>query len=115
MSSLLNNDVKETCMKAGANSFIDKKASIPHIMQSLNALLTATSHAVNESSPVLKLSKRQRQIVMMLDIGMSNKSIANELNISQKTVNVHLWHLFRRIGVSSRTQAIRFARTNALL
>jgi DNA-binding NarL/FixJ family response regulator len=62
-----------------------------------------------------KLSKRQTQLIAMLDQGMSNRDIATELDISEHTVKVHLWRLFRRLGVKSRTQALHHARTNGLL
>ena len=47
--------------------------------------------------------------------GMSNRDIATDLEISEHTVKVHLWRLFRRLGVKSRTQALHYARTNGLL
>ena len=62
-----------------------------------------------------KLSKRQAQLIVMLDRGLSNREIADELGISEHTVKVHLWRLFRRLGVKSRTQTIHYARTHGLL
>ena len=62
-----------------------------------------------------KLSKRQTQLIAMLDKGMSNREIATQLEISEHTVKVHLWRLFRRLGVKSRTQTIHYARTHGLL
>ena len=62
-----------------------------------------------------KLSKRQKQLILMLDRGLSNRDIATELSISEHTVKVHLWRLFRRLGVKSRTQTLHFARTHGLL
>jgi DNA-binding NarL/FixJ family response regulator len=46
---------------------------------------------------------------------MSNRDIATDLEISEHTVKVHLWRLFRRLGVKSRTQALHYARTNGLI
>ena len=40
------------------------------------------------------------------------RDIADKLSISEHTVKVHFWRLFRRLGVNSRTQALHFARTN---
>ena len=62
-----------------------------------------------------KLSKRQKQLIVMLDRGLSNREIADELGISEHTVKVHLWRLFRRLGVKSRTQTIHYARTHGML
>jgi hypothetical protein len=48
----------------------------------------------------------------MLDQGLSNRDIAEKLDISEHTVKVHFWRLFRRLGVNSRTQALSWWRTN---
>ena len=62
-----------------------------------------------------KLSKRQKQLIVMLDQGLSNREIAEVLGISEHTVKVHLWRLFKRIGVNSRTQMLHYARVNGFL
>jgi len=51
-----------------------------------------------------RLTDRQAQIVSMLQIGMSNKEISNRLGLSEGTVKVHLHRLYRKMGVSNRTQ-----------
>ena len=68
-----------------------------------------------EAKAETKLSKRQKQLIVMLDEGLSNRDIAERLGISEHTVKVHLWRLFRRLGVKSRTQTLHFARMNGLL
>jgi DNA-binding NarL/FixJ family response regulator len=62
-----------------------------------------------------KLSKRQKQLLGLLDKGLSNRDIAAALEISEHTVKVHLWRLFRRLNVKSRSQASHLARTAGLL
>ena len=71
---------------------------------------------MEEESPLTnsKLSKRQVQLLAALEEGLSNRDIAERLGISEHTVKVHLWRLFRRLGVKSRTQAIHTARLNGL-
>ena len=71
----------------------------------------------DENAPTIpeKLSKRQKQLLVMLDRGLSNRDIAEQLQISEHTVKVHLWRLFRRLNVKSRTQTIHYARTHGLL
>ncbi len=51
-----------------------------------------------------RLTSRQNQIVAMLKIGSSNKEIASVLRLSEGTIKVHLHRIYRRIGVSNRTQ-----------
>jgi len=46
---------------------------------------------------------------------MSNRDIAETLQISEHTVKVHLWRLFKRFNVKSRSQATHLARTHGLL
>ena len=71
----------------------------------------------DENAPTIpeKLSKRQKQLLVMLDRGLSNRDIAEQLQISEHTVKVHLWRLFRRLNVKSRSQASHLARTAGLL
>jgi pimeloyl-ACP methyl ester carboxylesterase/DNA-binding CsgD family transcriptional regulator len=56
------------------------------------------------------LSKRERETLALLAEGLSNSEIAERLGISEKTVRNHLSHLFDKLGVWSRAQAIVFAR-----
>ena len=110
-------DMEDACIEAGADTYIEKSASSAELAAALRGLLMAGSEETDE--PPLasnsKLSKRQTQLIAMLDKGMSNRDIATDLEISEHTVKVHLWRLFRRLGVKSRTQALHYARTNGLL
>jgi pimeloyl-ACP methyl ester carboxylesterase/DNA-binding CsgD family transcriptional regulator len=56
------------------------------------------------------LSPRERDTLRLLTDGLSNSEIAERLGISEKTVRNHLSHLFDKLGVWSRTQAVVFAR-----
>jgi DNA-binding NarL/FixJ family response regulator len=47
--------------------------------------------------------------------GKSNKEIANELGISDRTVKSHLGHLFEKLGVTSRTEAVKVASRRGLV
>jgi DNA-binding NarL/FixJ family response regulator len=107
------------CMEAGADAFIEKSNSPAQIIAALRSLLVTEEEisiedAATPSGPT-KLSKRQKQLILMLDQGLSNRDIAEKLEISEHTVKVHFWRLFRRLGVNSRTQALHFARTNGWL
>ncbi|RPJ70301.1 MAG: alpha/beta fold hydrolase [Acidobacteria bacterium] len=58
----------------------------------------------------VSLSPREREVLALLSDGLSNAAIAEGLGISEKTVRNHLSHLFDKLGVWSRAQAIVFAR-----
>ena len=63
-----------------------------------------------ESEAFAPLSPREREVLALLSEGLSNADIAEGLGISEKTVRNHLSHLFDKLGVWSRAQAIVFAR-----
>jgi DNA-binding NarL/FixJ family response regulator len=60
------------------------------------------------------LSKREREVLALVAEGLPNKRIAQRLEISEKTVKAHLTQVFRRIGVSDRTQATLWAQRNGV-
>ncbi|RZL96712.1 MAG: response regulator transcription factor [Variovorax sp.] len=110
-------DMEEACIEAGADIYIEKSAGSSELAAALRGLLMADSDVEEPVAAAAsgKLSKRQTQLIAMLDKGMSNRDIAAELEISEHTVKVHLWRLFRRLGVKSRTQALHHARSHGLL
>jgi len=116
ISSMPAGEAEETCIEAGADIYIEKSSPANEISSAIQGLFAAENGdeevvAIGET----KLSKRQKQLIVMLDRGLSNRDIAAELEISEHTVKVHLWRLFRRLDVKSRTQTLHFARTNGLL
>ena len=113
------NEYETPCLEAGADLFIEKTQNPNSIIEALRSVLVGDEEegADGNATPTVptKLSKRQKQLILMLDQGLSNRDIAEKLNISEHTVKVHFWRLFRRLGVNSRTQALHFARTNGWL
>ena len=116
ISSMPAGEAEETCIEAGADIYIEKSQPANEISAAIHGLFAADGQE-EETVPVgeTKLSKRQKQLIVMLDRGLSNREIATELDISEHTVKVHLWRLFRRLDVKSRTQTLHYARVNGLL
>lgn len=56
-----------------------------------------------------QLTHQERRILALVAKGQRNKKIALELCISIRTVENHLYHIFDKLGVSSRTEAAIFA------
>ena len=105
-------EVEALAIESGADAYIQKSAGATEIANVLRVFL---SDDLESMAPLQKLSKRQKQLLVMLDKGLSNRDIAEELQISEHTVKVHLWRLFRRLNVNSRSQASHLARTQGLL
>ena len=114
LTAMSADDYKDLAMEAGADAFIEKTANATEISNALRPFLSAD---LETEAPVTveKLSKRQKQLLILLDKGQSNRDIAETLQISEHTVKVHLWRLFRRLDVKSRSQASHLARTQGLL
>lgn len=108
-------DYEDLSIEAGADMYLEKSAGAAHMGQALRAMLTPDSGFTETEVGVEKLSKRQKQLLVLLDQGMSNRDIATQLEISEHTVKVHLWRLFRRLDVKSRTQATHWARGQGII
>ncbi|MCU0898278.1 MAG: response regulator [Burkholderiales bacterium] len=60
------------------------------------------------------LSPRERQILVHLARGSSNKEIARELAVAESTVKIHVQHILRKLGLASRVQAAVWAIENGI-
>jgi DNA-binding NarL/FixJ family response regulator len=60
--------------------------------------------------PADRLSARERDVLRLLARGLANKQIGRELGIAERTVKVHVGHVFRLLGVADRTSAALWAR-----
>lgn len=61
------------------------------------------------------LSPREREILLLIARGDSNKLIARELDIAETTVKIHVQHILRKLGLSSRVQAAVYATSHRLV
>ncbi len=96
----------------------------PEMMTKLVAVFRARPQAAPVSAPAPLevarevapgaelLSPREREILLLIARGDSNKLIARELDIAETTVKIHVQHILRKLGLSSRVQAAVYA-TNA--
>lgn len=67
-----------------------------------------------EAPGLQPLSPREREILLLIARGDSNKLIARELDIAETTVKIHVQHILRKLGLSSRVQAAVFATSRGL-
>ncbi|MNC51163.1 Transcriptional regulatory protein DevR (DosR) [compost metagenome] len=74
---------------------------------------TAPYQRVTDQDSVL--SKRELGILELVSQGLSNKEIADQLNLSRYTVESHIKHIYRKLAVCNRAKAIDTARNLGLL
>lgn len=108
-------------MQMGASAFIPKSNASSNI---LNALKMALAHGIPDASTLVDadtkaaspvLTARQLDILLMLDQGLTNNTIALQLGLAEKTVKNHITGLFNVLSAVNRLQAIRQARNAGLL
>jgi DNA-binding NarL/FixJ family response regulator len=120
-SSLPSEEAEKSCLEAGADLYIEKTTALKDLFKLihdqldwLGELKVGKTHTTSPEG-LLKLSKRQKQLLLLVDAGLSNEDIAKKLEISAHTVKVHLWRFYKKLGISSRTQLIKFSRDNGYL
>lgn len=57
------------------------------------------------------LTNREREIIVMVAEGLSNKEVAKRLSISEATVKIHLHNVYQKVGVANRTALAALAIT----
>ncbi|HSD75914.1 MAG TPA: response regulator transcription factor [Solirubrobacteraceae bacterium] len=67
------------------------------------------------AAPADRLTPREREVLALLGRGLSNKRIAVELGVAEKTVKTHVGHVLAKLGVADRTQAALHAVRAGLL
>jgi len=108
-------------LKAGACGYLLKRASATEIVDAIREVRVGGApmtseiarkvvHAFQGPPPAdataAVLSAREQQILQMLSQGFANKEIADKLSISYQTVKVHLKHIYEKLHVRSRTEAL---------
>lgn len=76
---------------------------------------TGTFTANERAQFSLGITERERQVLQLLAVGRSNKEIAARLGLSPNTVKTHVAHLFEKLRVARRTEAILLARELGLV
>jgi DNA-binding NarL/FixJ family response regulator len=81
----------------------------PRVIQNLFEDQEASNSASNGRRSEYSLTQREHDILALLAEGRSNREIAGRLYLSEKTVKAHLAAIFRKLGVTNRTQAAMMA------
>lgn len=74
-----------------------------------------TARDDDESRGEHLLSEREREVLRLVEQGLSNKAVGQQLFISSRTVSQHLTSVFNKLGVNTRTQAVAVAARHGLI
>ena len=109
-------------LRAGAKAFVLKDitaealvACIHDVLDGKTYLAPAAAAKLAEGVTRVQLTPRELATLRLLADGQANKEIATALGISERTVKTHLGHLFEKLGVTSRTEAVKVASRRGLV
>jgi DNA-binding NarL/FixJ family response regulator len=106
-------ELVDEAFRAGASAFINKRIDPWDVPAALRQTVDPTlfqplrlNPANGHAPPEAKLTKRELEILDALADGLTNKEIAKRLWLTEQTVKFHLSSVYRKLGVSSRTEAL---------
>jgi DNA-binding NarL/FixJ family response regulator len=122
LSGETNPDIIRNALQAGAAGFLPKTMRGTAMLSALRLILAGeryvpdilvggqpASEAAGAGPAPTSLTPREREVMGLLVQGLSNKEIGHRLGIEVVTVALHLRSIYRKLGVTSRTQAVRMA------
>jgi DNA-binding NarL/FixJ family response regulator len=109
-------------LQAGAKAYILKDISADALVACIHDVLAGKTYLAPAAAAKLaeritqvQLTPRELATLRLMADGRSNKEIATALGISERTVKTHLGHLFEKLGVTSRTEAVKVASRRGLV
>ncbi|MGA5819162.1 response regulator [Kitasatospora sp. NPDC094028] len=111
-------------LEAGATGYLLKDAPPEELAQAVRAAAAGRSALAPSvadrllermRTPAAALSARETEVLGLVAEGLTNQQVSQRLHLSQATVKSHLVHVYTKLGVDSRTAAIREARRRGLI
>ncbi len=123
LTSFVNDTQITPALQAGASGYLLKDISAEALMKAIRAahrgetpLAPAIAKKLvegvvpnDESRALAQLTEREREVLALLGRGMTNKEIATQLSISEKTAKFHVSSILGKLNLNDRTQAALFA------
>jgi DNA-binding NarL/FixJ family response regulator len=115
VSASEDTDTINRAIAFGAAGFIPKSSTNGEMTEALSAVLAGEVWTPNTAGPepmpaavesIASLSPAQLKILLGLKRGLLNKQIAGEIGVTEATIKAHMTILFRKMGVTNRTQAV---------
>lgn len=124
-------EVMQAATKAGAHGIVMKSDAARDLVAAVAALARHESYFTSKASQIIvqgmvhplgatpaapaSLTKREREVVVMVAQGHSSKAIAAALSISAKTVESHRRNIMHKLGLKSAAELVRYAVRNNLV
>src|SRR5690242_13874054 len=109
-------------LKAGAKAYVLKDISADGLVACIRDVLAGKTYIAPAAAAKLaegvtrvRLTPRELSALRLMADGKANKEIASALDITERTVKTHLGHLFEKLGVTSRTEAVKVATRRGLV
>jgi DNA-binding NarL/FixJ family response regulator/class 3 adenylate cyclase len=123
VTSFIEEEKVTSALEAGASGYLLKDAEAEEVAQAIRAayhgevhldpavsrLLAMRLRQRKEAEPVEPLTGREKEVLSQLAKGASNKEIAYELGITERTARTHVSNILGKLGLASRTQAALYA------
>ncbi len=129
VTSFIEEEKVTAALEAGASGYLLKDADADEVAAAIRAahagevhldpavarLLAQRMRTRKEAAPVEPLTPREKEVLAQLGKGASNKEIAYELSITERTARTHVSNILGKLGLASRTQAALWAVENKLV
>ena len=122
LSASTDGNVIKTVLKRGATAYIVKSVNPIDLASALRQAMDGTVHSAiglpdtgDTAARAAGLTEREATILSALARGLSNEAIGKELFVAEQTVKFHLTNIYRKLGVSNRTEAARLAYQHGLV
>jgi DNA-binding NarL/FixJ family response regulator len=116
LSAVDDPQVIESSFRRGALGYIrktvnpfDLPAAVRQIVEGTVIHRSLATEQRGTARRVAGLSDKEAAVLAELSQGLSNKEIASRLWLSEQTVKFHLRNIYRKLGITSRTEALRYA------
>ena len=123
VTSFIEEEKVTSALEAGASGYLLKDAEAEEVAQAIRAayngevhldpavsrLLAQRLRARKDAQPVEPLTSREKEVLSQLAKGASNKEIAYELGITERTARTHVSNILGKLALASRTQAALYA------
>jgi DNA-binding NarL/FixJ family response regulator len=123
LTSFIEEDKVLAALESGASGFILKDADADDVAAAIRAahndevhldpaaarILARGMRTRSEAQPVESLTERELEVLSLVGHGRSNKEIATDLGITERTARTHVSNILGKLDLQSRTQAALFA------